>query len=40
VLTSSALIGSAASAELFDRTYDDFRARIAPLYGAQPSKES
>jgi uncharacterized phosphosugar-binding protein len=35
VLTSSTLIGSAASAELFDRTYDDFRSRIAPLYGAQ-----
>ena len=39
VLTSSALIGSAASAELFDRTYDDFRARVAPLYGGNPSKE-
>ena len=38
VLTSSTLIGSAASAELFDRTYDDFRARIAPLYGAQPQR--
>lgn len=36
VLTSSTLIGSKASAELFDRSYDEFRARIAPLYGAQP----
>lgn len=36
VLTSSALIGSTASAALFDRSYDEFRARIAPLYGAQP----
>jgi hypothetical protein len=36
VLTSSTLIGSQASAELFDRSYDEFRARIAPLYGAQP----
>ncbi len=35
VLTSSTLIGSAASAELFDRTYDDFRARIAPLYSGR-----
>jgi uncharacterized phosphosugar-binding protein len=33
VLTSSVLIGPQASAELFDRTYDDYRARIAPLYG-------
>ena len=35
VLTSSVLIGSQASAELFDRTYDDYRARIAPLYGSE-----
>jgi uncharacterized phosphosugar-binding protein len=33
VLTSGALIGSKESAELFDRTYDDYRARIARLYG-------
>jgi uncharacterized phosphosugar-binding protein len=33
VLTSGALIGSAASAELFDRTYDDYRARVAQVYG-------
>jgi uncharacterized phosphosugar-binding protein len=33
VLTSSVLIGSAASAELFDRTYDDYRARVAQVYG-------
>ncbi len=32
VLTSGALIGSAASAELFDRTYDDYRARVAQVY--------
>jgi uncharacterized phosphosugar-binding protein len=40
VLTSSTLIGSAASAALFDASYDEFRARIAPLYGMQPTKES
>lgn len=33
VLTSGVLIGSKQSAELFDRTYDDYRARIARLYG-------
>ena len=33
VLTSAALIGSEASAELFDRTYDDYRARLAQVYG-------
>jgi uncharacterized phosphosugar-binding protein len=33
VLTSGALIGSQASAELFDRTYDDYRARVAQVYG-------
>jgi uncharacterized phosphosugar-binding protein len=33
VLTSSVLIGSQASAELFDRTYDDYRARLVPVYG-------
>ncbi len=33
VLTSSALIGSQASAELFERTYDDYRARVAQVYG-------
>jgi uncharacterized phosphosugar-binding protein len=33
VLTSSVLIGGAASADLFDRTYDDYRARIAKVYG-------
>jgi uncharacterized phosphosugar-binding protein len=32
VLTSSVLIGSQASAELFEHTYDDYRARIARLY--------
>ena len=32
VLTSGALIGSQASAELFDRTYDDYRARVAQVY--------
>ncbi len=32
VLTSSALIGSEASADLFNRTYDDYRARISRLY--------
>jgi len=33
VLTSSVLIGSEASAELFDKTYDDYRARVAQVYG-------
>jgi len=33
VLTSSAIIGSQASADLFERTYDDYRARIAQVYG-------
>jgi len=32
VLTSSALIGSKESAELFDKTYDDYRARVAQVY--------
>ena len=35
VLTSSVLIGSAASAELFDRTYDDYRRRVARVYGGE-----
>jgi uncharacterized phosphosugar-binding protein len=33
VLTSGVLIGSQASAELFDRTYDDYRSRVAQVYG-------
>jgi uncharacterized phosphosugar-binding protein len=33
VLTSGVLIGGAASAELFERTYDDYRARVAQVYG-------
>jgi uncharacterized phosphosugar-binding protein len=32
VLTSSTLIGSEASAALFERTYDDYRYRIARAY--------
>ena len=32
VLTSSVFIGSQASAELFDRTYDDYRRRVARVY--------
>jgi len=39
VLTSGALIGSQASAELFDRTYDDYRARVAQVYGPATSDE-
>jgi uncharacterized phosphosugar-binding protein len=35
VLTSSVLIGGTASAELFERTYDDYRARVAQVYGGQ-----
>jgi uncharacterized phosphosugar-binding protein len=33
VLTSGALIGGERSAELFDATYDDYRARVAQVYG-------
>jgi uncharacterized phosphosugar-binding protein len=33
VLTSSVLIGSQASAEIFERSYNDYRARIAQIYG-------
>lgn len=36
VLTSGVLIGSEASAKLFDETYDDYRARIAQVYGGAP----
>lgn len=32
VLTSSVLIGSEKSAELFDKTYDDYRRRIAQTF--------
>ncbi len=35
VLTSSVLIGGTASAELFERTYDDYRARVAQVYGGK-----
>jgi uncharacterized phosphosugar-binding protein len=37
VLTSSVLIGGDASADLFDRTYDDYRARVAQVYGGRPA---
>ena len=33
VLTSGVLIGGQASADLFERTYDDYRARVAQVYG-------
>jgi len=39
VLTSGALIGSQASAELFDHTYDDYRARVAQVYGRRTKDE-
>jgi uncharacterized phosphosugar-binding protein len=39
VLTSGVLIGGQASAELFDRTYDDYRARVARLYGGETSSQ-
>lgn len=39
VLTSSVLIGSEASAELFDRTYDDYRNRVAQVYRAPTRHE-
>ncbi len=32
VLTSGVLIGAQASAELFERSYDDYRARVGKLY--------
>jgi uncharacterized phosphosugar-binding protein len=32
VLTSGALIGATASAELFEQTYDDYRTRVAAVY--------
>jgi uncharacterized phosphosugar-binding protein len=32
VLTSSVLVGSARSAELFDQSYDDYRTRVGKLY--------
>ncbi len=32
VLTSSVLIGSEASTELFERTYDDYRNKVAQVY--------
>jgi uncharacterized phosphosugar-binding protein len=32
VLTSSVLIGAQASAELFEKSYDDFRRRVGQLY--------
>jgi uncharacterized phosphosugar-binding protein len=35
VLTSSVLIGKEASEELFDRTYDDYRARVARVYSGE-----
>jgi hypothetical protein len=37
VLTSGVLIGGEKSAELFDQTYDDYRARIAQVYGGKGS---
>jgi uncharacterized phosphosugar-binding protein len=40
VLTSSVLIGAAASSALFERTYDDYRARVAQVYGGNPDKAS
>lgn len=33
VLTNSAIVGAEKSAELFEQTYDDYRARIAKVYG-------
>jgi hypothetical protein len=33
VLTSGVLIGSQASVELFERTYDDYRDRVKKVYG-------
>jgi len=33
------LIGNAASAELFERTYDDYRARVAQVYGGRRNQD-
>jgi uncharacterized phosphosugar-binding protein len=33
VLTSGVLIGSQESAELFERTYDDYRSRVRQVFG-------
>ena len=33
VLTSGVLIGSEKSADLFERTYDDYRERVKKVYG-------
>jgi uncharacterized phosphosugar-binding protein len=38
VLTSGVLIGSERSSELFDRTYDDYRSRVAQVYGATDTR--
>lgn len=40
VLTSSVLIGKEKSAESFERTYDDYRARIARLYGGKGPEQT
>jgi uncharacterized phosphosugar-binding protein len=40
VLTSSALIGPDAAANLFERTYDDYRSRVAQVYGASAKPEA
>ncbi len=39
VLTSSVLVGKQASAELFERTYDDYRARVAQVYRGPDSQK-
>jgi uncharacterized phosphosugar-binding protein len=39
VLTSGALIGAQASAELFEQAYDDYRARVAAVYGRPAGKQ-
>jgi hypothetical protein len=33
VLTGGVLIGAEKSAELFERTYDDYRERVKKVYG-------
>lgn len=38
VLTSSVVVGAERSAELFEQAYDDYRARVAQVYG--PRKAS
>jgi uncharacterized phosphosugar-binding protein len=39
VLTSGVIVGAAESAELFERTYDDYRERVARVYHGDQEKK-